>query len=1732
MNKFKIFGSILFLLMISVFSLCGSEISNRIVRVGFGRMNGYHNIGKDGNRTGFGYDYLQLLSSRAGWNCEYVGYDKSWEQLLTMLRNGEIDLLSNVSYSKEREEVFDFSNIPIDDSFTQILIREQDMRFTPEDVSTWEGMIVGLVGNKPQNAIFKDFVEKYNIKYSSVEYVSEDDCLRDLQSGKIDAIISQSFSKKKGTWLLKRLAPIPVYFAVKKGNKKLLDELNVAHSILIRDKPNLASKLLQRHYSTEGDMFLSKEEIRFIKESQEAKRSFDVLIDPGRYPYIFSEKDGEYKGIQTDMINKILNNTRLSFNFLTCKDHDDYLRQMKEGKYDLIVDVLHSFSFAEKNELYLSDIYFSTPISFVYNKDGSKNNGKFGVVKDSFIAMILSDSGVDMDNARFYSSTKEMVKAVASGEIFGAYMFTRTCNALVSGRLAAVLGIRFCHGLQASFSFGVKRTLPPELISIIDYSILMLSDDEINGFINYVKFGETLPFSLADWISSHPLEFVAVCIAVIFIVVLIFMGILDDKREHYRHARILEKMPITFFVCDREGFLLYSNAPKIGGRSKVHIEELVETEAAFRSVKATIDEAFKYGHSTLSFDFNGSRRTATVKRLPFSDFNEDAVIWISQDTTELQNEREKAIAQGERLSATNRNLLLVAEMARLKLFSFNHKTLEVEAITPFTDEMPIRNGKLIPAVEWTSEDEAADFREFIKSVYEGRADKPYHQHRLTRNGVTFHNRCYLRRISDKSDILIAGIQDVTQSVETKASLDRMQVMWKTVVNSMPAFFYAKDINDNFRYVMANPDFCAFHGETIDSIIGKTLFEVNKNTMSASEIVAHDKSFAASGDRVNRRVVTVKGNNGEEYIFHSSKSVCLGPSGRNLLVGVVINITESAKKDALLQKEREMWLNIVNSLPISLYGVDAEDDCKFMLVNKDLATIFKTRPEDMIGKSYRDFNDDKKTLEIFYSNAKSVLKANRRLEFVDEANMPGGYQATYKTFLAPIKTADDKQMIVGASFDITEEVKLDNNLKKSNERLLQYAKQDLFQKQSLAELLTTRDLESSIVNIGGMLQKCLPEAFIGFAQYYDSSDGEGSYLKPEFLWGKEGGFNPMLPIPESSVPALFKELKNGRTLSLQRSFYDNTPKDLWEGWQSELYEYFIRFGFNEIILIPVEHEGKFWGILASEHYNAQVSFGEAGLRVLASAASMIELVLGRESIRGGLERSEQEKRKLLDMLPLPVCVVTSDFRIIHTSKSFDVIFGKSDGAASELCRNRICENENCSEDECPLKKTYLANGPQEFWKELKGRKYLVKTLPIYEKHSKISRIIIIFIDMTDVSKRQELLRKAVKKAREAEQAKSVFIATISHEIRTPLNAVIGFSELMKDPNLSSETRNNYLSDISTAGNALLSLINDILDLSKLESGQMTFTKTETSFHDLVHEVAVLFKARLAEKGLAFNANLPVMPGVMVDKQRMRQILFNLVGNAVKFTQKGSITIDASFDFDTESTGTLIFSVIDTGSGIKNEDQENIFKPFVQGTAIRGTKVASGGTGLGLSIIKRMLEQMGGKIYLESTFGEGSKFTVVIKDLEFVIGIEDDEETESTNLLSKKNETEKSILLVDDIPVNLKVVKAMCVKSGLKKIFMASSGKEALEILDREHIDLVLTDMWMPEMNGAELAKKIREDKRFENIRIFAVTADIEVQTTFPTKSFNGILLKPITFDKISRILVDNVAVKDLDGGGGR
>ena len=395
-----------------------------------------------------------------------------------------------------------------------------------------------------------------------------------------------------------------------------------------------------------------------------------------------------------------------------------------------------------------------------------------------------------------------------------------------------------------------------------------------------------------------------------------------------------------------------------------------------------------------------------------------------------------------------------------------------------------------------------------------------------------------------------------------------------------------------------------------------------------------------------------------------------------------------------------------------------------------------------------------------------------------------------------------------------------------------------------------------------------------------------------------------------------------------------------------------------------------------------------------------------------------------------------------------------------------------------------------------------------------------------------LAQAKDRAEQASQAKGSFLASMSHEIRTPLNAVVGLADLTMGEDLDPD-RNENLRAIKDSSRHLLGIINDILDFSKIEAGRVELENLDFNLQDLLRSTVQTFRKAAEEKGLYLNLDWEPSTPVYLrgDPLRLRQVLNNLLSNALKFTRKGGVVLSVLPDSGDESFSRdgftrLLFGVKDTGEGVPPEMKNQIFESFRQ--ADNSTSRRFGGTGLGLAICRQLVEMMGGRIQVHSSLGQGSAFifSAVFQAGTYCEGDEaPDESTETPAAIATG-----TILLAEDNAMNRKVGLSMLEKYG-QQVVAAQNGKDALEKLSKGHFDMVLMDVEMPVMDGIEAARRIRAGEAgqaHKNIPILALTAHAlpDIQRKCLQAGMNDFLTKPLDYVSLARLIQDTLAGRSL------
>lgn len=977
---------------------------------------------------------------------------------------------------------------------------------------------------------------------------------------------------------------------------------------------------------------------------------------------------------------------------------------------------------------------------------------------------------------------------------------------------------------------------------------------------------------------------------------------------------------------------------------------------------------------------------------------------------------------------------------------------------------------------------------------------------------SFHKGKFLRRVvvrADGSKVLLSVCVDVTAEMRWEKEMRETNHLLNLIVNSLPCILWIKDISDMHRYLLINNSYSKLIQTPADDVIGKTDFDLHPVEF-ARKYVEDDRAVIAAGCPQEY----------EEYLQGRDRRLSIRTvkiplqnykPGRTLLLGMSFDVTELIESRNQLRETNNILQGILDELPAMIMVKDIKNDFRYIQWNRMAERLTGTSAAEALGRNNAEIPAFAEFAEQF-RQAEQLAAASGSAESLNTFRGGDGALHMVSTQQLRISAGNSSDwLLLDMSMDVTEEKRLEAERQRLMSELQHYAEQEHLLSSCLEAIMLHEDDDTAI----RIVLRAVGEHLNGSRSYIMRYDYERQLAVPFREWNAPGtqpaiAAGRIAPQPFRQTEKWFLKIKRENFWGAGDTASPQAQEEL-ESWGPVVLEWDMRSIYFCAIQLDNEH---FWGHVGVVYEDRPYVFSEHDTQLLQVAAHLIEIILARREKRMELERSEYEKLLIMDTIRIPILLFDARMNLIRCNNAALEIAGiPEEQVYRQACWESFC-GETARPAACPVQ---LAHDDQlEHTRELevKGRLFQLRAYPIMVD-GKLLYIMKTMVDITALHETQQQLTRALLEAQSASKAKSYFLATMSHELRTPLNAVIGFSELLQNSSLPPAEQLEYLKSINLAGNSLLCLINDVLDLSKLEAGQTVLESKPTDLMVLLREIQSVFQYKVREKKLTFllevEANLPML---YLDHLRLRQILLNLVGNAVKFTDQGGVTVSAAFRKSDAERGRLSIRVRDTGIGIKPEALDKIFQPFGQQDAARDTHVYKG-TGLGLTISQRLIVRMGGTIGVESEVGRGSCFTIELPAVKFSGIVQANARPKEHRLISGG---QIRILVVDDVPMNLKVLSAMLRKLDVVPL-LAGSGEEVLRILSREEKkpDLVLTDMWMPGMNGDALAAAIHALPGCAGLKVVAVTADTEANQNFAVEEFAEILLKPITLKKLTALL---------------
>lgn len=525
-------------LIIGLLLFALSSLSASPVRVGFFAMDGYHMIDPEGNRSGYGYELLQLIGRYTPYTFEYIGYDKSWAEMQDMLSAGQLEIVTSAAKTPEREQMFEFSRNPVGTNYTILTVRN-DSPIRARDYTSYDGMKVGLLRSSTKNASFEKFATDKAFSWIPCFYDDFSQMEADLQNGTIDAIVSSSLRDTTGERIIERLARSDFYIIAPKGDRSVLDTLDAAIDALDATDPGWKDALMYRSYMrSDWELFsLSDDETEYLNETV-----LRVLMCPDRKPYSFFAY-GLAEGIMPRVLSSIAEKTGIRFEYIMTADREEYLDLLEAGDADIILDIPYNTSKAEDYGYRITEPYMSAGITQITSASFTGQIRTIATMKDSTHIRRYLEKYFPRLSFRYFDSIESCIEAVDRGDADATCLYSLTAQDLLNGSTGKRYASRILSDTETSFSIGVRSDLPPVVIRLLDRTLSDMQDSEIVSIIMDETLSYESDVSFAEYLYRNPavLLFLILCSG-LFIAAgcIAAASLIAGKRLRTANARLSE----------------------------------------------------------------------------------------------------------------------------------------------------------------------------------------------------------------------------------------------------------------------------------------------------------------------------------------------------------------------------------------------------------------------------------------------------------------------------------------------------------------------------------------------------------------------------------------------------------------------------------------------------------------------------------------------------------------------------------------------------------------------------------------------------------------------------------------------------------------------------------------------------------------------------------------------------------------------------------------------------------------------------------------------------------------------------------------------------------------------------------------------------------------------------------------------------------------------------------------
>ncbi|MCX6146099.1 MAG: PAS domain S-box protein [Candidatus Kapabacteria bacterium] len=895
------------------------------------------------------------------------------------------------------------------------------------------------------------------------------------------------------------------------------------------------------------------------------------------------------------------------------------------------------------------------------------------------------------------------------------------------------------------------------------------------------------------------------------------------------------------------------------------------------------------------------------------------------------------------------------------------------------------------------------------------------------------------------------IQDITQAKLSELLLINSEEQYRNVVNNIKEVIFQTDPNGIWTFL--NPAWEELTGFNVENTIGQLFLNYIHPDDRQRNVEFFEPLISGENDFTRFEVRYLK-KNGNYRLVEVSARLTFDSEGRSVgTSGSIKDIHDKMLQDNNLEKQQKFIELVLDTDPNLVFVKDSKGN--FVYVNNSVAKAFGVTKDTLVRQNNDNDDTFDSILSTFSDVDSEVLRTMQEVIVEENVTLANGSEVVYRTFKKPLVTDNGEIYILGISTDIT--------LIKQGE--VKFAEQKVL----LETILDEIPINIYIKNIDGIYsfvnQKAvqsigkIKEEIIGKTDFdvYKMDDAVKLVQDDKLVWmGRKHG-----EWEEKVGEGLLQSINQAASVLL-------TVQDLNKSIIESIAVISETTDFDDVTIFQEKVNEESNTSFFETRYSWNLETRSERFDVISypylysDFEDWHEMLRNRQIVLGNSFNFAEDKKELLSFYDIKSIILIP--LIVNSSYWGFVSF----------------QNSSKYRDWKDEEEDILSN----FCNSIGGT-------------------------ITRQMAEDQLIRSK-EVAETANTAKSSFLANMSHEIRTPMNAILGFSELLNEM-VTDKVQSDYLRGIISSGKSLLSLINDILDLSKIEAGKINIVYDATDLNRIFHEMKQIFSVAIKEKKLQFNIDIKdILPeSLLLDETRIRQVLFNLIGNAIKFTKQGglSLKVKTAVNLEFKNCIDVFFEVIDTGIGIPLEAQGFIFEAFKQQDS--NTTRKYGGTGLGLTITKRLVEMMDGEITVESEVGMGSKFKVALFNVQ-ISNLDSNTIQGQTVKFDHKKVifNDCKILIVDDIAMNLALIEGILKPYNIQ-LEKASNGKEAIEKALIFKPEVILMDVQMPVMDGMEATKILKETDETKHIPVIALTAVAIKENVDKIKDlFDHYLTKPV------------------------